>query len=325
MQEPRLTDVTPTSDQPEQVPWRAVALFAGIVLALPWALSAPFHLDLVGMELFGVLALACMWVPALATLVVLLTVDRGRHAWRRVGLGVPGGRWGRWAGVMALALFVPIGISLAGPFLNAALGLVELDLVGFSGFRELLATQLEEAGLSVNEVLGGLSVETLVYLQLAMVVPGAFLNVLLGAWGEEIGWRGWLHHALSPLGRWPAYGLIGVLWGFWHAPLILLGHNYPDAPVLGVFLFVPFCVLTSVFFGWTRDVTGSVWPAALAHGALNASAGVGALVLAEGSELDMTLAAPVGLVGFILPGLLAVVLAVVQLLRRDGGGDVPVA
>ena len=34
-----------------------------------------------------------------------------------------------------------------------------------------------------------------------------------------------------------------------------------------------FCVLLGIIFGWLRLASGSVWPAALAHGSLNAVAG----------------------------------------------------
>ena len=47
-----------------------------------------------------------MWAPTIATIVTLLLFDRRAGWWRRVGLGVPGGRWLRFLGVMALALVV---------------------------------------------------------------------------------------------------------------------------------------------------------------------------------------------------------------------------
>jgi membrane protease YdiL (CAAX protease family) len=56
----------------------------------------------------------------------------------------------------------------------------------------------------------------------------------LFAFGEELGWRGYLLPKLMPLGKWKAYVLVGIIWGLWHGPLVLAGFNYPAFPVLGV-------------------------------------------------------------------------------------------
>ena len=75
----------------------------------------------------------------------------------------------------------------------------------------------------------------------------------------------------------PALLLSGAFWGFWHAPLILLGYNFGEPNPLGLAMMIVGSMLIGVIIGWTRLHTGSVWPAVLAHGAFNASAGMGAL------------------------------------------------
>ena len=45
-----------------------------------------------------------------------------------------------------------------------------------------------------------------------------------------------LQRELAELGLWKSSWVIGVIWGFWHAPLILQGHNYPQHPWAGVFM-----------------------------------------------------------------------------------------
>ena len=91
----------------------------------------------------------------------------------------------------------------------------------------------------------------------------------------------------------PALLLSGAFWGFWHAPLILLGYNFGEPNPL--------------IIGWTRLHTGSVWPAVLAHGAFNASAGMGALFLAAGEAPPPTVAGPIGVAMWLV---CAVVIAV---------------
>lgn len=99
------------------------------------------------------------------------------------------------------------------------------DVVGFSAFQQLRDEQAAAAGA------GGLPISTgaLVALQLAVLPVAAVIN-LVPALGEELGWRGWLLPKLMPLGPVPAIPVSGVLWGVWHAPLVLLGYNDPTAP-----------------------------------------------------------------------------------------------
>ena len=57
------------------------------------------------------------------------------------------------------------------------------------------------------------------------LVAGVTINGLF-AFGEEYGWRGFLMDELRPLGAVRANLLTGVLWGLFHAPIILLGYNF---------------------------------------------------------------------------------------------------
>ncbi|WP_258566554.1 CPBP family intramembrane glutamic endopeptidase [Leucobacter luti] len=52
-----------------------------------------------------------------------------------------------------------------------------------------------------------------------------------------------------------------------------------------------------ILLGWSRLRTGSVWPAVIAHGALNASAAIFLLGIAAGFEPNPVLVVPVGVAG----------------------------
>ncbi|MFE9576268.1 CPBP family intramembrane glutamic endopeptidase [Nocardia sp. NPDC006044] len=104
-------------------------------------------------------------------------------------------------------------------------------------------------------------------------VTVATLGTLPFALGEELGWRGWLLPQLNNrLGVTGGIVATGVIWGLWHAPLTLLGYNYPNLGAWAVVAFIGFCVPFGAVLGWLRMYTGSVWPCAVAHAAFNGSA-----------------------------------------------------
>ena len=112
------------------------------------------------------------------------------------------------------------------------------------------------------------------------VTVAPFINMILGM-GEEIGWRGYLYPELSkkysPL---KAHLLMGFIWGFWHTPINMTGYNYGlkyfGYPVVGIIAMSVFCFSAGVMLSWLTEKTGSIFPASLMHGSINAinSAGV---------------------------------------------------
>src|SRR5271166_5950906 len=96
----------------------------------------------------------------------------------------------------------------------------------------------------------------------------SLVGMVFGA-GEELGWRGYLQEQLIQRFGLPK-GIIclGLLWSFWHLPLLLAGYNYPENPVLGSLLLSPILLVAASFvLAWLTLRTRSSWPAALVHGA----------------------------------------------------------
>jgi membrane protease YdiL (CAAX protease family) len=116
------------------------------------------------------------------------------------------------------------------------------------------------------------------------LIAGVTVNAV-AAFGEEWGWRGLLLRELEPLGFWRCSALIGLIWGFWHAPLILHGHNYPEHPRAGVFLMTAMTVLLSPLLSYLTIRANSVLAAAIFHGTLNATAGLAIVVIRGGNDL----------------------------------------
>jgi uncharacterized protein len=129
------------------------------------------------------------------------------------------------------------------------------------------------------------------------------LTPLLNAiptFGEEFGWRGYLQPKLMRLGTRKAILLTGLIWGVWHWPVILMGYNYGSdyygSPFLGPLAMVWFTLILGVFLGWLTIKSHNIWPAVIAHGALNGVASIG-LLLVQGKPSSLLGPAPTGLIG----------------------------
>lgn len=116
------------------------------------------------------------------------------------------------------------------------------------------------------------------------IFAGATINALF-AFGEEIGWRGFLVKEFEGKNFMTLSLVSGVIWGFWHFPLILNGHNYPQHPVIGVFMMVLMCVALTPMFLYFRQKSGSVIVPAIMHGTFNAVVGVSNIFVAPANDL----------------------------------------
>lgn len=279
----------------------AVAVFAAVAFGGAWLVATPLWLSGQGLATPGApfLLVAMMLTPSLGVLAATALRRRWRGLGADTGITTPFRAWWRWG---LLAWLAPLVLAVAAVALAAAAGVFTPDVAGLSGFREVLRAQ----GVPDLPIAPG----TLLALQVVQVLLIGWVNVV-PALGEEWGWRGWLLPRLRPLGRWPAVLAVGVAWGLWHAPVVLLGYNYPGvAPAVALLLMVVFCVVVGVLLGWLRLRSGSVWPAAIGHGFLNAVGGLPLLVVAAGTTVDTATTGLLGWTGWVVMGLAFALVAV---------------
>ena len=119
---------------------------------------------------------------------------------------------------------------------------------------------------------------------LSGLITGATLNAVFG-FGEEIAWRGFLMKEFKGRRFLTAALWIGIIWGFWHAPIILNGHNYPQHPAAGVFMMVAMCLLLTPILMYFRQKSGSVIVPAIMHGTFNAVVGITNLMVTPANDL----------------------------------------
>lgn len=205
---------------------------------------------------------SAMWVPGIAALIsTSFVLKQSIRTLNLNRIGEPK--------LLLISWFIPLLLAITTGILTWAFGLGKLD-IQFTQIRE--AMQNAPGGANIPPFL-------VIIIQIAFSITLAPLINAIFALGEELGWRGFLLPQLLPLGQGKAILLSGAVWGIWHAPAILQGHNYPTHPYLGVFLMIIFCILMGTFLCWLYLRTQSPWLPALAHGSLNATAGIPLLFL----------------------------------------------
>lgn len=103
------------------------------------------------------------------------------------------------------------------------------------------------------------------------ILIGPFSGLVI-TFGEEYGWRGYLQSELEKLGRIKGVGLLGVIWGLWHAPVIMMGYNYPGEPFWGVVMMTMFCLFMSYVLAYAMYKSGGLWTAVYLHALNNGAA-----------------------------------------------------
>ncbi|MFP4522586.1 MAG: CPBP family intramembrane glutamic endopeptidase [Fibrobacterota bacterium] len=150
----------------------------------------------------------------------------------------------------------------------------------YSGFMEKMREQMNEENFEKVKNQLEKAGPFLMFIQAFLM--GITINAVF-AFGEEMGWRGLMFKELENEKFIRKSVFIGAVWGVWHFPLILMGHNFPEHNIVGVPVMIISCILLSVFITFAREKTGSVFAAAVFHGLFNALAGY-PIILIKGAE-----------------------------------------
>ena len=246
-------------------------VFLALTFALSWGVTIGAHYS--GLQesagaLGSVAILTVMMTgPAIAALICTFAFEAKGTRIAALGLHFRPNLW--WA----LAWVIPI--ALAGLSVAATILLSDRH---YADIGRSIAATAEAHGQHLNDIPAWTFGTPFILFMSAIV--SALFNAPVLTLTEELGWRGYLHHLWRPAGFWRASLATGAIWGLWHAPAILLyGLNYPDNAQLGVGLFIVWCALLGPIMTLIRDRGGSVWAAGIAHGTINAIAGLTLLSL----------------------------------------------
>jgi len=232
---------------PSNANWREAILFSVLAYALSWLYWAPGLLPHLGRILTtgetpeDIQAIVGPFGPAIGMFGPLLAALIMRLFVSKEGLKGSLGLWRSWKYYLVALIAPPLFVGAVILF-NHFTG---LGPFAWSG-------------------------RTPLWLIYPLTLLGGLIFLPLG-FGEEYGWRGYLLPRLLPLGEIRASLVLGLIWTFWHLPLLVAGLNYPGQGLFLVILVFTFSVVLVTFpFTWLYVASGgSVLIAALLHSTFN--------------------------------------------------------
>ena len=275
---------------------KRIVIYVALAYGLAWALWFAVVYPMVnggGLGTSVQLAIAAgMFAPAIAAaLTRLITKEGFKDAWIK-----PRAFKKTWR-YYVLAWFGPLVLVLAGAVLYFLINPADFD----PSMGYVIQTTHEQAeAMGVELAIDDETIRLSQYASLATLVIAPAINAVT-CFGEEWGWRGYLlPHLLERFSIIPTLLISGIIWGLWHAPITLIGHNYglgyAGYPFTGIAAMCLFCIVVGVFMSYVTLRTGSCLPAVFAHGMVNGSAAMGLIFSATGGN-PFVGPAPTGIVG----------------------------
>ena len=203
--------------------------------------------------------IALMFGPTIAHLATRLIT---REGWANPLLGA-NFRQGRWRYSLA-AWFLPPAAAVVGATIYYLLFPGHFD-PSMTIFRQQdltsLGSEMDSLGFFLIQLAKG-------------ILQPIWVMTLLYSLAEEFGWRAYLLPKLIVFGPRKAVLLVGLIHGIWHWPSIFIigfnyGFDYWGAPFAGPLVYLVIVTFQSTLYAWITLRSGSVWPAAICHGAIN--------------------------------------------------------
>lgn len=279
---------------------KRILIFLAFAFGIPWAAALVVYLSgwfdqnpLPAQGMANTIFISTPWLASLATRLIT------KEGWGNLGLR-PNFKLG-WRFYLA-AWLLPFAVTAVGATL----------------FYLFFPQSFDSNLVAIQKLVAGTPAETtspwLLFgvIAMQMVLITVLINTV-ASMGEELGWRGYLLPKLVERfhgsdGSRRAALLTGLIHGVWHWPLILMSMSIlPGVTFLTPLVYLVFICSLSILLSWVALRSGSVWPAAMGHGANNAAAALPGFLL-KGSPIPLVGPDPTGLVGGFGYILLALVL-----------------
>ncbi len=268
---------------------KKILIFIALTFLLDWSMVY-IYLALGGSaDGIMILGMAYMFVPMIVAIIVQKAIFKEQLR-KPLGISFRMNPWFFVAWFLPVIIaFAVMGVSLLFPGISFT-----PDMAGF--FDSLKGALTPEQIDQARQQLAAMPAHPIWLGVIASLIAGTTINAVLG-FGEELGWRGFLLKELSFMGFWKSSALIGLIWGIWHAPLVLQGLNYPQHPQLGVLIMVAWVIVVAPLFSYIRIKAHSVIAVSIFHGTINAVPALSVILTSGGDDLTMGIT---GLAGFIV-------------------------
>jgi uncharacterized protein len=279
--------------------WKKINLYILLAFSISWLVALVMKLaNIEYSSTTATILIAALYMPgpALATFIIQKYIYKEgfkQYGWT---FDKKNFKWFLYTPLIFLSLimltFATIGI-LGNTQIIPNFGQIDFSQANFNiHFKELLSGKVDIDKIKLPNIPAAL------FFVIALVqgiVAGVTVNLPF-MFGEEFGWRGLLLRETQKLGFLKSNIFIGIVWGLWHLPIILLGHNYPKYPYFGI---VMMCLMTTglaPIFAYVRLKTKSILGACMLHGMINATGTLFALYIANSNELYSSIAGWAGVI-----------------------------
>jgi uncharacterized protein len=183
-------------------------------------------------------------------------------------------------------------VAWLSPWALALLALVFGLAVPGTSYDGTLQPAVDRMFLSQGqvEIVRNLAARVSLPTALLLVPIGLLTSVtmsFLAGCGEEIGWRGFMHTQLRPLGFWRNALVTGLFWLGWHLPLLAMGYGYPGHPGWGVLLMALHLLIFSIGLAYLRERGGSSIVTGLFHGTTESTVLLAVGLVRGGSDITV--------------------------------------
>ena len=229
---------------------KRIVLFLAITFGLTWAYEFGVVYPVSSGALTGIPPVAAQFVtgaamffPAIGVLITRLVTGEGF----KNSVIKPRG-FKKALPWFAVAWFGPAVLSIIGAAVYFFIFPQDFD----PAMTTFVASTQQQAAATGAEM----PADTITMMLLAQLPFAIFLAPVLNiftTFGEEWGWRGYLVPKVSTRLRIvPTLLITGVIWGLWHAPLTIIGHELrpggiPTWPIGGIAAMCLFCIVIGIF------------------------------------------------------------------------------
>ncbi|MGC3945487.1 MAG: CPBP family intramembrane metalloprotease [Chryseolinea sp.] len=284
--------------------WKKIWLYILFSFAFSWTVALFMALaDVDVNSTIGMILLAGLYMPgpAVATFIIQRIIYKKgfkEYGWTFDKKAV------KWILLFTPLIFLALTLltfAIIGLFGSTHLipefGQIDFSQASFNlRLKELASTKIDIEKVEIPEIPPQL---LFIVMLVQGIIGGSTINLPF-MFGEEFGWRGLMLSETKSLGFLKASCFIGMVWGIWHLPVILMGHNYPHHPYIGIVMMTLFTLSVAPVFAYVRIKTKSILGPCMLHGMVNATGAMYILYVADRNELYSSIAGWAGIIAGIV-------------------------